>query len=307
MIQETPDIFVSYSHKDVRFVNKLIADLRKSGFLIWRDEDHLHVGDYSLDQITAAVKACKLLIAVISENYKASTWCKHEIKLKLSEEVSKGRIHVLPVRLDETDPEELVPAKGWADFRDHSTYERSFKNLHVSISYHLDPLIAEDKRESLENLLKQSYVDACYGSLSAKEALARFHTAATMNPESTFIWRALGYIYHFHLVDFANAEKYYLRALELQPNNAPVIRALGVLYLRDNKKELALKFLKHSEELGYDSKHEWKEYWGVYYNDGPHSIGGIPMLFDSTREAVRKFLETEAAINLENELDDGGV
>ena len=296
-------VFISYCRADCIFVDKLTADLKNAGIEIWRDTDEIHIGDYLLDRIADAIKTCHLFIAVVSTNYKDSTWCRHEVKLKLSEEASSGQIHVLPIRLDNTDPEDLLPAKGWADFRDEDQYDQSFTNLRVSISYHLDTRSEEDKRKKLENILKQQYVDACYGAAPKAEVLNRFHTAATMNPESIFLWRALGYIYHYHLGDFESAELYYKRALELDPNNASVVRALGMLHFHIGNREAAKPYLLRAQQLGYSTIDEWQEYAdaNVSYNHGPFGGGGIPNLFGATRADVDEYLDALSGKQEKNE------
>ena len=302
-------IFLSYNHQDSEFADRLAADLRERGITVWRDRQNLFVGDYMIDRITKAVESCMLLVALVSVRYVSSKWCRHEIRLKLSGEVTNGNIRVLPVRLDETDPEAIVPAKGWADFRDSSRYEIAFGNLLMSISYHLDPARADEKRQALEAMLKQSYVDACYGTLSATDALDQFQAAATMNPDSLFVWRALGYIYHLHQADFETAEKYYRRALSIDPDNAPVNRALGIMYMHAGRIDSARQFLQRAQELGYKTAMEWREYSaaGVQYNMGPHSIGGIPILFGSVGGSADKLLDGDRHESSEKDKDrDGG-
>src|SRR5438874_628485 len=120
--ENTYDVFLSYSHEDADFADRLATDLQKGGISLWRDRQNLFVGDYIIERIKNGVESSTLLVAIVSARYISSNWCKHEIRLKLSEEVANGNIQVLPVRLDETDPEAIVPAKGWADFRDSSRY-----------------------------------------------------------------------------------------------------------------------------------------------------------------------------------------
>ena len=128
-------IFISYSHKDKEFTNRLVDDLRSQGLDVWIDDGEIKIGDYLIDRISDGIKSCLLFICIVSKNYKTSKWCKHEIKIKLSDEVGKGKVFILPVRIDDTDPEELLPAKVWADFRDPESYADSLR-----ISYFPSPI-----------------------------------------------------------------------------------------------------------------------------------------------------------------------
>ncbi len=297
----SPAVFVSYAREDVAFVDRLVQDLRSSGIDVWKDTDEIYVGEYLLPKVVDAIRSCKLFLAVISTYYGQSKWCRHEVTLKLTEEVSQGRVLVLPLRLDETDPEALVPAKGWADFRERDAYQEALANLLMSISYHLDTTVERLKQQKLEDILKQQYVGACYGTVSKADVLRRFHVAATMNPQSVFLWRALGYIYHYHLADFARAEHYYLRALEIEPDNAVLTRALGTLYFHRGDHMRAERYLLRARDLGYSSSSEWQDYANadVSYEHGQHGGGGIPNLFGSNQRDIEQFIEKRIAARMD--------
>jgi tetratricopeptide (TPR) repeat protein len=265
MTIETYDVFISYSHHDAAFVDRLATDLIDQGIKVWRDTAQLRVGDYLLGRLTDGIKSARLCLAVISKNYQESEWCRHEIRLKLSEEVEASRVFVLPIRIDDTKVSDLVPAKVWADFRDESAYRTSLEHLLRSISYHVDTRSEDEKRHDLEAILKQIYVDACYGNRTPADAVQAFRTAATMNPECAWVWRGLGYILHYHLKDDLTAEEYYKRALELEPNSPTINYGLGKFYQDIGKRQLAEFRMNRASELGFTMQLAWEELGPVRY------------------------------------------
>ena len=109
----------------------------------------------------------------------------------------------------------------------------------------------------------------------------------------------MGYIYHFNIGDLENAEKYYKIALNIDPANAPVCQALGVLYIQRGDHENAHLMLARAKELGYSDRSEWGEYGEAtpHFTPGPYSIGGLPMLFAVTKSYVDEFLESKNEVS----------
>jgi len=77
-----PYIFVSYSHKDRRFVLPMIERLTRDGYRIWYDEG-ITPGSYWAEVIADHLSRSSLCIACISENAVASHNCRREISFAL--------------------------------------------------------------------------------------------------------------------------------------------------------------------------------------------------------------------------------
>ncbi len=77
-------VFISYSRKDDRFAQRLAADLRDAGFVVWIDLDELSGGQVWTDQIENALRACDLFVAVLSPDAMESIWVKKEITMALN-------------------------------------------------------------------------------------------------------------------------------------------------------------------------------------------------------------------------------
>lgn len=71
-------IFLSYSRKDLGFVEKLAKDLQQAGYDVWYDLTDLSGGDRWASKIQAAIDKCDAFITVISPNSVVSEWVEKE-------------------------------------------------------------------------------------------------------------------------------------------------------------------------------------------------------------------------------------
>ncbi len=71
-------IFISYSHKDKDYVEKLEKKLQDEGFEVWIDHD-IDYGTQWPKEIQKALDACDAFIVVVSENAYASEWVQAEV------------------------------------------------------------------------------------------------------------------------------------------------------------------------------------------------------------------------------------
>ncbi len=73
-----PKIFVSHSHVDEAFAERLVADLRAAGADAWLDKTDLGAGDFQ-ERISAALGNCEWLVLVLTRNALTSQWVRHEV------------------------------------------------------------------------------------------------------------------------------------------------------------------------------------------------------------------------------------
>lgn len=110
-------IFISYSHKNKKFVDKLAAHLVKHKARVWIDRWELNVGDSIIDRIQDAIQASDALIVVVSKASMASQWCKKELSSGFLKELEEKRVVVLPVLIEDCDMPVFLRGKMYADFR----------------------------------------------------------------------------------------------------------------------------------------------------------------------------------------------
>lgn len=110
-------VFISYSHEDEDFVNKLAAHLVKAKANVWVDQWELHVGDSLIAKIEAAIQQASVLIVVLSKTSVTSKWCKKELNAGLIRELEEKRVVVLPLLLEDCEVPLFIRDKVYADFR----------------------------------------------------------------------------------------------------------------------------------------------------------------------------------------------
>ena len=97
-IQINP-LFISYSHADSAFVDKLETHLNIKGIRFWRDIHDAIAGPLE-KQIDRAMRLNPTLILILSENSLKSDWVEHEVRKAWELGKEMGRDVLCPVALD---------------------------------------------------------------------------------------------------------------------------------------------------------------------------------------------------------------
>lgn len=92
-------LFISYSHADSAFVNKVGDCLTENGIRYWRDIHNLQSGRVET-QIDRAIRHNPTVLLVLSEHSLASDWVQHEVRTGRGLEKELGRDVLCPVSLD---------------------------------------------------------------------------------------------------------------------------------------------------------------------------------------------------------------
>jgi hypothetical protein len=101
LTRETMAIFISYSHKDKAFVDRLAFQLVKARAPIWLDRWELNVGDSLLQRVQTALQDASALAVVLSRSSVESEWCKKELTSGLVRELEEKQVLVLPILLED--------------------------------------------------------------------------------------------------------------------------------------------------------------------------------------------------------------
>ena len=94
-------IFISYSHADSKFVDKLYGELKESGAAVWLDRHDLVAGPLK-EQIIRALRIQDIVILVLSKNSIDSDWVEHELEIARDKEKEEHRDVLCPIRLDDS-------------------------------------------------------------------------------------------------------------------------------------------------------------------------------------------------------------
>ena len=95
--------FISYSHKNKAFVDKLYADLVAAGIPCWRDEIDLIIGKRIIDALSEAIRDHDHVLLCCSKHSLSSTWVEDEISMTIEKERRDpgGDLTLIPLNLDD--------------------------------------------------------------------------------------------------------------------------------------------------------------------------------------------------------------
>ena len=94
-------LFISYSHRDTTFVDKIGETLRTIGIRYWRDKEHATSGRLE-KQIDRAISLNDIVLLVLSEHSVESDWVEHEARKAREKEKKSGIDALCPVALDDS-------------------------------------------------------------------------------------------------------------------------------------------------------------------------------------------------------------
>jgi len=93
-------LFISYSHGDGTFVDKLENHLNKKGVRFWRDVHDMKAGRIE-KQIDRAMRLNPTVLLILSEHSLKSDWVEHEVRTAREFEKEMGRDILCPIALDD--------------------------------------------------------------------------------------------------------------------------------------------------------------------------------------------------------------
>lgn len=99
-IQLSP-LFISYSHADATFVDKLEGHLNGKGIRFWRDIHDMKSGRMET-QVDRAIRQNPTVLLILSEHSLQSDWVEHEVRTARGLEKEMQRDVLCPVALDDS-------------------------------------------------------------------------------------------------------------------------------------------------------------------------------------------------------------
>jgi hypothetical protein len=132
-------IFISYSHGDGEFVDRIGEHLNQKGVRFWRDVHHATAGRLE-KQIDMAIRRNPTVLVILSENSTKSDWVEHEVRTARNLEKELGRDVLCPVALDDSWKTARWPARimeqlteynilDFLDWEDDDKFSRQFRKL----------------------------------------------------------------------------------------------------------------------------------------------------------------------------------
>jgi hypothetical protein len=117
-----PKVFVSYSRREVSFVNYLVDDLEDNGFKVWLDYRSLIPGTPWEDQINQGIEESDVIILVVSKASMAS----ENVETEWRNVLDLGK-RVILVVFEAVDLYEVLEPFEWVDFR--GSYKKGLEEL----------------------------------------------------------------------------------------------------------------------------------------------------------------------------------
>ncbi len=153
-IQISP-LFISYSHNDIPFVEKLEPYLTNKGIRFWRDVHNATAGRLE-KQIDHAMRQNPTVLLILSENSTASDWVEHEARLAREIEKEIGRDVLCPIALDYSWKTAKWPARlmeqikeynilDFSKWEDDKSFEQVFNKMISGLDMFYKPNVGSSK------------------------------------------------------------------------------------------------------------------------------------------------------------------
>lgn len=132
------DVFISYSREDKVFAEVVCQFLEEKSISYWIDKTDVHHSDDFKKEIVMAIKQCKMMLFISSENSNRSVNVVKEVGIAEGE----GK-RIIPIRIDESPYNESIyydlVNKDWADFKseDSECRKSAFRRLYNDLQFYL--------------------------------------------------------------------------------------------------------------------------------------------------------------------------
>jgi hypothetical protein len=99
----SPTVFISYSHQDKPLALAFARGLQAEGLQVWVDENELLPGDSIIEQVSTAVQDVDFFCPLVSEASRDSRWCQKELSLAMTRGLGREGATILPVRVGDVE------------------------------------------------------------------------------------------------------------------------------------------------------------------------------------------------------------
>ena len=125
-------IFISHSHKDAKFVDRLAKALILTRQHVWIDRWELSLGDSLTQKIQDAMLEASAVLIILSKHSISSDWCKRELNAGLVRELEEQRTMVMACVIDDCEIPLFLKDKLYADF--HRDPDKAWHLLETSLA-----------------------------------------------------------------------------------------------------------------------------------------------------------------------------
>ena len=133
------EIFISYSRRDISFVEKFLKALNDNGYpadQIWVDWEDIPASSKWEDEIRKGVEASNSIIFILSPEWAKSNECAKELQI-----AAQYNKRLFPIVCHNVDPK-TIPAElaslNWIFFRETDNFEEALQKLFAAIRTDLE-------------------------------------------------------------------------------------------------------------------------------------------------------------------------
>jgi hypothetical protein len=261
-------IFISYSHKNRDFADKLVRDLNFSDVPATYDKWLLNVGDSIIQKISEFVQAADQVIAILSKDSVDSNWVKKELAIAMTGEIENKKIKVLPIVIDNCNLPAMLSDKlyvnfNWGYFRGLQELVRSInpilENRYIdyygrrsqqenNLSILKDYILSNRIDKIKEHLIKNDFfLAALLGHLwTVSESIPDFRFIKDSNPIDFVVVNGQSFRYKIALtslmnVDFSNET---MEQLKVELERLIKLRKICYQFEKDFRTAVAIRMKK---------------------------------------------------------------
>jgi hypothetical protein len=122
-----PRVFVSYSHADQAFVDKLLRSLKVLPVSVWVDKLEIRVGDSIIDKVASGLRDADALVIVLSPASVTSRWVAEELNAAFMRMMEGREVRVCPALMERCELPLFLAGRKYADFT--GNYARGLRDL----------------------------------------------------------------------------------------------------------------------------------------------------------------------------------
>ncbi|MEM7394607.1 MAG: toll/interleukin-1 receptor domain-containing protein [Verrucomicrobiota bacterium] len=124
-------IFISYSHEDAEFVDRLSLALIGENIKVWKDTWKLTPGAEFSSALNDAITTCRHFCIVISAHTLTSDWVRDELEAALERAAADPAFRIFPLRVDDTEMPPALSSRLELDFQ--QDFDAPFKRLVTTV------------------------------------------------------------------------------------------------------------------------------------------------------------------------------
>ncbi|PYQ25424.1 MAG: toll/interleukin-1 receptor domain-containing protein [Acidobacteria bacterium] len=109
-----PSVFISHRSTDADLAEKLAADLKRAGHLVWLDTWEVTVGDDLVERINEGLERSTYLVTCYSSAGMAP-WMNKEWMSTLARQMNGAGVKILPARLSGKEAPAILSGTKYAD------------------------------------------------------------------------------------------------------------------------------------------------------------------------------------------------